>query len=117
LCIEKILEEEETLISSHRHHIDDVVDLVKQEMLLLHEVDQPGSEVAEYVLKLDTLLVQKMQHITRVRGKLISFHKHLKTEEVLSKLYQDMTGGPLGEDDLLDCQDIENDQLMAGNDF
>lgn len=37
--IEQILEEEESLISSHRHHIDDVVDLVKQEMMLLHEVD------------------------------------------------------------------------------
>jgi kinesin family protein 2/24 len=61
--IEQILEEEETLISSHRHHIDDIVDLVKQEMMLLHEVDQPGSDVEDYVGQLDTILVHKMQHI------------------------------------------------------
>jgi len=40
------LEEEEELIGGHRQHIDDVVDLVKQEMMLLHEVDKPGSDDA-----------------------------------------------------------------------
>ena len=92
-CLEQILEEEETLINGHRHHIDDVVDLVKQEMMLLHEVDQPGSDVEDYVNKLDAILVHKMQIISDVRTKLLTFHKHLKTEEVLSKLYQQMTGG------------------------
>lgn len=43
--IEQILEEEEELITGHRHHIDDVVDLVKQEMTLLNDVDKPGSDV------------------------------------------------------------------------
>lgn len=86
--IEQILEDEEALISNHRHHIDDVVDLVKQEMMLLHEVDQPGSEVEDYVVKLDSILVMKMQKIMDIRTKLLSFHKQLKTEEVLSKLYQ-----------------------------
>jgi len=43
--IEQILEEEEELITGHRHHIDDVVDLLKQEMTLLNDVDKPGSDV------------------------------------------------------------------------
>jgi kinesin family protein 2/24 len=43
------LEEEETLINSHRKHIDEVVDQVKEEMVLLNEVDKPGSDVEEYV--------------------------------------------------------------------
>jgi len=51
--VEVILEEEEDMISGHRQHIDDVVDLVKQEMMLLHEVDKPGSDVEDYVLQLD----------------------------------------------------------------
>jgi kinesin family protein 2/24 len=103
--IEQILEEEESLISNHRHHIDDIVDLVKQEMMLLHEVDQPGSEVEEYVTKLDGILVHKMQHIMTIRNKLLKFHKHLKTEEVLSKLYQQMTNaeGSMGDDEMLDA--------------
>lgn len=51
--VEMILEEEEELINGHRQHIDDVVDLVKQEMMLLHEVDKPGSDIEEYVTSLD----------------------------------------------------------------
>ena len=54
--IEQILEEEEELITGHRKHIDDVVDLVKQEMALLNQVDQPGSDVSNYVSSLDKLL-------------------------------------------------------------
>ena len=55
--IEQILEEEEELINGHRKHIDDVVDLVKQEMTLLNEVDKPGSDVEEYVKNLDEVLI------------------------------------------------------------
>lgn len=62
-----ILEEEEDLINSHRQHIDDVVDLVKQEMMLLHDVDKPGSDIEEYVSSLDTLLLHKMEMISVVR--------------------------------------------------
>ena len=86
--IEQILEEEEELITGHRRHIDDVVDLVKQEMALLNDVDKPGSDVETYVASLDTLLTQKIQMITAMRKQLITFHTHLKTEEAMSKLYQ-----------------------------
>lgn len=86
--IEKILEEEEELITGHRRHIDDVVDLVKQEMTLLNDVDKPGSDVESYVASLDKLLTQKIQMITAMRKQLIEFHTHLKTEEVMSKVYQ-----------------------------
>ena len=51
--IEQILEEEEELITGHRRHIDDVVDVVKQEMQLLNEVDKPGSDVEGFVASLD----------------------------------------------------------------
>ena len=37
--IESILQEEETLISTHRTHIDEVVSIVKDEMAYLNEVD------------------------------------------------------------------------------
>lgn len=86
--IDQILEEEEELINGHRRHIDDVVDLVKQEMVLLNEVDKPGSDVEEYVTNLDQMLLKKMQMIQEIRDQLVTFHKHLKTEESLSKLYQ-----------------------------
>lgn len=86
--VEVILEEEEELIGSHRTHIDDVVELVKQEMMLLHEVDKPGSDIEEYVSNLDSILLHKMELIGVVRQRLIDFYTHLKMEENLQKLYQ-----------------------------
>lgn len=86
--VEMILEEEEELIGSHRQHIDDVVDLVKQEMMLLHDVDKPGSDIEDYVSSLDSILLHKMELIGVVRQRLIDFYTHLKMEENLQKLYQ-----------------------------
>ena len=70
--ISVILEEEESLISNHRGHIDQMVELVKQvvivihiqqEMMLLHNVDKPGSDVDEYVKGLDQILLTKLEEI------------------------------------------------------
>ena len=76
------------MINGHRRHIDEIVDLVKQEMVLLNDVDKPGSDVEEYVNNLDRLLLEKIDLITNMRYNLITFHTHLKTEECMSKLYQ-----------------------------
>ena len=94
-----ILEEEEELIGSHRQHIDDVVDLVKQEMMLLHDVDKPGSDIEEYVSSLDSILLHKMELIGVVRQRLIDFYMHLKMEENLQKLYQHKGSTNLMDDD------------------
>ena len=75
------------MINGHRKHIDDVVDLVKNEMTLLNEVDKPGSDVEDYVNNLDKLLVSKIHMILDMRKSLIDFHTNLKTEEIMSKLY------------------------------
>ena len=47
--IKVILEEEESLISKHRKHIDDVVDVIKQDMEILQNVEEPQSDVEQYV--------------------------------------------------------------------
>lgn len=85
--IKVILEEEETLISDHRKHIDDVVDVIKQDMSILQNVEEPKSDIEEYVDKLDSILMRKMEHILKLRGNLATFYKHLKKEENLQKLY------------------------------
>jgi kinesin family member 2/24 len=66
-----------------------VVDIVKQEMNLLNEVDKPGSDVEQYVANLDKMLKSKIAMITEMRRQLITFHTHLKTEEAMSKIYQE----------------------------
>lgn len=87
--IEQILEEEEQLINGHRKHIDEMVDLVKGEMSLLNDVDKPGSDASQYVANLDKLILQKIDMMHQIRQQLIDFHTHLKTEELMAKLYED----------------------------
>lgn len=44
-----ILEEEEELINCHRYNIEETMEIVRREMNLLTEVDQPGSAIDQYV--------------------------------------------------------------------
>ena len=59
--IKVILDKEETLISKHRKHIDEVVDIVKQDMTILQTVEEPQSDIEDYVDKLDGILLRKME--------------------------------------------------------
>lgn len=114
--VEMILEEEEELIGSHRQHIDDVVDLVKQEMMILHDVDKPGSDIEEYVSSLDAILLHKMDLIGVVRQRLIDFYSHLKMEENLQKLYQQkgslLDGGNHQRMNNFDYDELDDPQLL-----
>lgn len=85
--IDQILEEEESLITNHRHHIDEAVGIVKDEMSLLNGVDKAGSDVEHYALALDKVLLSKIIKISKMRDQLHLFYKHLKTEEQMGKLY------------------------------
>ncbi|KAL0481387.1 kinesin family member [Acrasis kona] len=86
--INKILEEEEEVIASHRQHIDDVMDLMKQEMRLLNEVEKPNSAIDGYVHELDGILVKKAQAIKVLRDRLANFQQHLREEEILSRSFR-----------------------------
>ncbi|CAK90089.1 unnamed protein product (macronuclear) [Paramecium tetraurelia] len=85
--ISVILEEEENLISSHRSHIDQMVELVKQEMMLLHNIDKPGSDVDEYVKGLEQILLTKIDEIQTLQSQLSTFKSHLSEEETLQKQF------------------------------
>lgn len=85
--INLILSEEEELISAHRNHIDDMVGIVKDEMNILHEVDQPGSDVDEYIGSLKNMLDQKLRQIRAIQSKLENFTAHLRTEEEISRKF------------------------------
>ena len=72
------------VIVAHRHHIDDIMELMKLEMKEISDVDQPGSSIDTYVRNLDALLLKKMQKIQELRTKVLQFQEHLREEEVLS---------------------------------
>lgn len=80
-----ILEEEEELITSHRLQIEETMDIVRKEMNLLTEVDQPGSAIDQYVDKLETILHQKAAGIAALQRKLAGFKNKLKQEEELAQ--------------------------------
>lgn len=85
--IKVIIEKEEELITSHREHIDQVVDLIKSDMTLLQIVDQPNSDIEQYVKDLDRMLCNKVEMIGKIRLQLVQFYQTLKKEEQLQQLY------------------------------
>jgi hypothetical protein len=50
-------------------------------MLILKEVDKPGSDVENYVEKLDKVLIRKIDMMMDLRKQLLDFYKNIKTEE------------------------------------
>jgi kinesin family protein 2/24 len=85
-----ILAEEEELITHHRQHIDTMVELIKEEMVHLNNVDRPGSDVDAYVAGLDRILHMKAQHIGEIRGRVDMFKEHLQQEDALSRKFQSL---------------------------
>lgn len=88
--IEKILEEEEQLIFQHNASCKKSIKIVEEEMLILKEVDKPGSDVENYVEKLDKVLVRKIDMMVDLRRQLLDFYKNIKTEEQMAKLFHEM---------------------------
>lgn len=81
----RILEEEDELIQSHRKAIEETMNTVRSEMNLLAEVDQPGSAIDTYVVKLKEILDKKDRAIQSLRAKLVSFEAQLQEEEALNR--------------------------------
>jgi len=92
-----ILAEEEELITAHRSHIDGMVELIKEEMVFLNNVDRPGSDVDAYVAGLDRLLQLKAQFINDIRQRLDIFKDHLHQEDSLSRKFQQLASSSTGE--------------------
>ncbi|CAM8983642.1 unnamed protein product [Rhodiola kirilowii] len=80
-----ILEEEEALIAAHRKEIEDTMEVVREEMKLLSEVDQPGSQIDNYVTQLSFVLSRKAAGLVSLQAKLARFQHRLKEQEILSR--------------------------------
>ncbi|CAN6468895.1 unnamed protein product [Victoria cruziana] len=83
--INALLEEEEALISAHRKEIEDTMEVVREEMKLLAEVDQPGSLIENYVTQLSFVLSRKMAGLVGLQARLARFQHRLKEQEILSR--------------------------------
>ncbi|KAM7259302.1 hypothetical protein ACFE04_015043 [Oxalis oulophora] len=83
--IDAILEEEEALIAAHRKEIEDTMEIVREEMKLLAEVDQPGSHIDNYVTQLSFVLSRKAASLVSLQARLARFQHRLKEQEILSR--------------------------------
>ncbi|KAG2727080.1 hypothetical protein I3843_01G139100 [Carya illinoinensis] len=83
--INEILEEEEALIAAHRKEIEDTMEIVREEMKLLAEVDQPGSLIDNYVTQLNFVLSRKAAGLVGLQARLARFQHRLKEQEILSR--------------------------------
>ncbi|CAN8259093.1 unnamed protein product [Cochlearia groenlandica] len=83
--IDALLEEEEALIAAHRKEIEDTMEIVREEMKLLSEVDQPGSMIENYVTQLSYVLSRKAAGLVSLQARLARFQHRLKEHEILSR--------------------------------
>ncbi|KAL7140104.1 hypothetical protein ABFS83_09G099100 [Erythranthe nasuta] len=78
-----LLKEEEALISAHRKQVEETMDIVREEMNLLVEADQPGNQLDDYISRLNSILSQKANGILQLQNRLAHFQKRLKEQNVL----------------------------------
>ncbi|KAL7600154.1 hypothetical protein Lser_V15G25229 [Lactuca serriola] len=78
-----LLKEEEDLVNAHRKQVEDTMDIVRVEMNLLVEADEPGNQLDGYVTKLNTILAQKASSILQLQNRLAHFQRRLREHDVL----------------------------------
>ncbi|KAL9443548.1 hypothetical protein AB3S75_016835 [Citrus x aurantiifolia] len=79
-----LLKEEEDLVSAHRKQVEETMDVVREEMNLLVEADQPGNQLDIYICKLNALLSKKAAGIVQLQTRLAQFQRHLNEYNVLA---------------------------------
>lgn len=78
-----LLKEEEDLVIAHRRQVEDTISIVREEMKLLDEADQPGNQLDDYVSRLNTILSQKAAGIVNLQARLAHFQRRLAEHNVL----------------------------------
>lgn len=78
-----LLKEEEDLVVAHRRQVEDTINIVREEMKILEEVDQPGNQLDEYITKLNAILSQKAGGIADLQARLANFQRRLTEQNVL----------------------------------
>ncbi|CAF2078567.1 hypothetical protein HID58_044002 [Brassica napus] len=75
--------QEEELVNAHHKQVEDAMNIVKEEMNLLVEADQPGNHLDSYISRLNTILSQKAAGTLQLQNRLAHFQKRLRENNVL----------------------------------
>ncbi|GAA0145583.1 microtubule binding motor protein [Lithospermum erythrorhizon] len=80
--LKSLLKEEEDLVNAHRKQVEETMDIVKEEMNLVANIDQPGNQIDDYLSKLHRILSQKAAGILDLQSRVTQFQEHLKDTKV-----------------------------------
>ncbi|MEW5307527.1 MAG: hypothetical protein WDW36_009916 [Sanguina aurantia] len=83
--MDSILMEEEALVTFHRGRLEEDMEMLRQEMGILGDVDQPGSQIDFYVERMNALLSVKLANVKEMQARLDAFQQKLREEDMLSK--------------------------------
>jgi hypothetical protein len=75
------------LIKDHEQHINETIELTKQEMQLRNEADKIGSNIEDYLDNLDALLEQKVASIVALRDKIYHIKGYLRESKKIEERY------------------------------
>ncbi|XP_078168268.1 kinesin-like protein KIN-13B [Carex rostrata] len=81
--LNELLKEEEDLVSAHRKQVEETLDIIREEMDLLVEADQPGNQLDGYVSRLNAILSYKAARIIDLQSRLAQFQRRLNEQGVL----------------------------------
>ncbi|EES01102.1 hypothetical protein BDA96_03G245500 [Sorghum bicolor] len=81
--LNNLLQEEEDLVSAHRKQVEETLDILKEEMNILGEADQPGFQLDDYLGRLSSILSQKAAGIVDLQARLEQFQRLLNENNVL----------------------------------
>ncbi|XP_078428204.1 ATP binding microtubule motor family protein [Wolffia australiana] len=79
-----LLKEEEDLVTAHRRQVEETIDMVREEMKLLVEADQPGNQLDSYISQLNSILSRKAAGILNLQTCLANFQRRLTEHDVLT---------------------------------
>jgi hypothetical protein len=86
VVIERVLMTEENVIGSHRTLCDKAEELTIKQRDMLDEVEQPGSDVKNYLVATQKMLSAQIEKMIKLKEEMDKFALDLETEENMSKL-------------------------------
>ncbi|XP_078176827.1 kinesin-like protein KIN-13B isoform X2 [Carex rostrata] len=81
--LSSLLKEEEQLVMTHREQVEETINILREEMKLLEEADQPGNQLDEYISRLNVILSKKAAGIMNLQARLANFQRRLTENNVL----------------------------------
>lgn len=68
--------EEDNLILAHRHHIDSMMELLKDEMTQLNAAENPENSMSGYCRRVDAILSSQVRRIEELRRQIEQYTRH-----------------------------------------